>query len=95
MLAAGLEGMEQGYECPAPTESNVYQMLEQERKERGIGTLPSDLLSAIELAESSTVLKKALGEEMHEKLIENKKLEWDQWRMQITDYEIKRYLPVL
>jgi len=95
MLAAGLEGIEQGYECPAPTESNVYKMLQQERKKRKIGTLPSDLLSAIELAENSQVLKQALGEEMHEKLIENKKVEWDQWRMQVTDYEIKRYLQVL
>ncbi|MBU0606361.1 MAG: glutamine synthetase family protein [Armatimonadetes bacterium] len=95
MLAAGLEGIEQGYECPAPTESNVYKMVEKERKRRKIGTLPPDLLSAIELAENSKVLRKALGDEMHEKFIENKKAEWDQYRMQVTDYEIKRYLPVL
>lgn len=95
MLAAGLEGIEQGYEAPPPTEENVYKLDEQARKSRKIGTLPPDLLSAIELAESSEVLKKALGEEMHTKLIENKKVEWDQYRMQVTDYEIRRYLPVL
>ncbi len=95
MLAAGLEGIEQGYECPPPTETNVYQMSEKERRRRKIGTLPPDLLSAIELAEKSEVLKKALGEEMHHKLIENKKVEWEQYRMQVTDYEVKRYLPVL
>lgn len=95
MLAAGLEGIENQYECPPPTEENVYRLDEKARKERNIGTLPADLLSAIELAEGSEVLKKGLGEEMHQKLIENKKVEWDQWRTQVTDYEIKRYLPVL
>jgi glutamine synthetase len=95
MLAAGLEGIERGYECPPPTEENVYQMPEAERKARGIRSLPPDLLSAIELAEGSELLKRCLGDELHGKLIENKKMEWDQYRAQVTDYEIKRYLPVL
>ncbi len=95
MLAAGLEGIEQGYEAPAPCEENCYRMDPQERLARGINNLPPDLLSAIELAEGSELLKRCLGEELHRKLIENKKLEWDQYRAQVTDFEIKRYLPVL
>lgn len=95
MLAAGLEGIENEYECPPPCEENVYKMETDERARRNIGTLPPDLLSAIELAEGSEVLKRALGEDMHRKLIDNKKVEYDQFRTQVTDYEIKRYLPVL
>lgn len=95
MLAAGLEGIEQGYECPEPCTENVYKMPPEERAMRGIQNLPSDLLSAIEMAEDSALLKKALGEELHLKLVNNKKLEWDAYRAQVTDFEIKRYLPVL
>jgi glutamine synthetase len=95
MLAAGLEGIEQGYECPEPCTENVYKMPAAERAARGIQNLPSDLLNAIELAENSELLKKALGEELHGKLIENKKIEWDAYRSAVTDFEIKRYLPIL
>ncbi len=95
MLAAGLEGIENKYECPLPCERNVYEMSAEERETLGIGSLPPDLLSAIALAEGSELLKKALGEEMHRKLIENKRIEWDQYRVQVTDWELKQYLPVL
>ncbi len=95
MLAAGLEGIENGYECPPPCERNVYEMSSDEREAFGIDTLPPDLLSAISLAEDSELLKKALGEEMHHKLIENKKIEWDRYRVQVTDWELNQYLPVL
>jgi glutamine synthetase len=95
MLAAGMEGMELGLEAPAPTEENVYKLDAKSRGERNIGTLPSDLHEAIQLAEGSALLKKALGEDMHAKLIENKKVEWDAYRKEVTDYEVKRYLPVL
>ena len=61
----------------------------------GIGELPGSLVEAIELAENSELLKKALGEEMHAKLIENKKIEWDQYRSQVTSFELDRYLSVL
>ncbi len=95
MLAAGLEGIENQYECPPPCERNVYEMSPEEREELGIGSLPPDLLTAISVAEESKLLKKALGEEMHGKLIENKKIEWDRYRIQVTDWELKQYLPVL
>jgi glutamine synthetase len=95
MLACGLEGIKNGYACPEPVEENVYHMGEDERKKRGIGTLPADLSQAIELAEGSTVLRKCLGEEMTEKLIANKKMEWDAYRTQVTDWELDSYLPLL
>jgi glutamine synthetase len=95
MLAAGLEGIEKGYEAPSPVEENVYEMTEVERQERGIDTLPASLLEAVQLTEKSEVVKKALGDHVFEAFIKNKKIEWDQYRMQVTNYELKRYLPIL
>ncbi len=95
MLAAGLEGIERGYPCPDPVEENVYVMSAEERERRGIGTLPTSLLEAIQLTEKSEVVRKALGDHVFNAFIANKKLEWDEYRTQITDYELKRYLPVL
>ncbi len=95
MLVAGLEGIEKEYAAPTPVEENVYEMSEKQRKERGIGTLPASLYEAIQLAESSEIVKKALGPHVFEAFITNKKIEWDQYRIQVTDYECKRYLPIL
>jgi len=95
MLAAGLEGIEKEYEIPDPVEENVYIMTEEERKRRGIGTLPGNLWEAIQLTEKSELVKKTLGEHVFDAFIKNKKIEWDQYRCQTTEYEIKRYLPIL
>jgi glutamine synthetase len=95
MLAAGLEGIEKGYACPAPVERNVYEMTEAERTELGINALPGDLWEAIEEAEQSELLRRALGDHVFEKLIENKKIEWQKHRAQVTEYELQQYLPVL
>jgi len=95
MLAAGLEGMEQEYELPPPLEENAFKMTEEERKQRGIETLPGSLSEAIHHAERSELLRKALGDHVFHSFIENKKIEWDLYRSQVTDYETKRYLPIL
>jgi len=95
MLAAGLEGMEKQYDFIEPIEENVYELNNQERKERGIGTLPASLWEAIQLAENSELVRKALGEHVFSALIEDKKIEWDNYRTQVTKYELKHYLPVL
>ncbi|MCL0072817.1 glutamine synthetase family protein [Dehalococcoidia bacterium] len=95
MLAAGLRGIEKGYAAPDPVSENVYEMTEEERAKRGIGTLPASLLEAILLTEKSEVVREALGDHVFENFIRNKKIEWDQYRTQVTDYELKRYLPIL
>jgi len=95
MLAAGLEGIEKDLEPPPPVEENVYEMTNEERQERGIGTLPASLLEAIQLTEKSELVRKALGEHVFEAFIQNKKIEWDQYRTQVTEFELKRYLPIL
>ena len=95
MLAAGLEGVDKQYEPPPPVEENVYEMSEKARARRGIGTLPGSLDEAISLAEKSKLLKKCLGDHVFDSLIKNKKIEWDRYRAQVTDYELNRYLPIL
>ncbi len=95
MLAAGLEGIEQGYPLPDPIERNVYQMTDEERAEAGIETLPENLHEAIVLAEKSELLKKTLGRHVHAKLIENKRAEWSKFKAQVTPFELNEYLPIL
>ena len=95
MLAAGLEGIEKEYEIPDPIEENVYEMTEEERRKRGINTLPASLLEAVQLTEKSELVRKALGDHVFNAFIANKKIEWDQYRTQVTEYELKKYLPIL
>ena len=95
MLAAGLKGIEEGLEPPEPVEENVYEMSEKERKARGIYTLPASLADAIALTEKSELVKKALGDHVFNAFIQNKKIEWDQYRIHVSKYEIDRYLPML
>jgi glutamine synthetase len=95
MVSAGLEGIANGYQTPEPVEENVFEMTEQERKERGIDHLPGSLWEAIEYAEGSELLKRCLGDHLFESLVLNKKIEWSSFRRQVTDWETKRYLPIL
>ena len=95
MLAAGLEGIEKKYKAPDPVRENVYEMTEEERQRRGIETLPANLLEAIHLMEKSEVVRRALGDHVFDAFIKNKKIEWDQYRRQVTEYELNKYLPLL
>ena len=95
MLAAGLEGIKEGLEPPPPVEDNVYKMPEDKRRELGIGTLPASLWEAVQLTEKSKLVRETLGEHVFNAFIENKKIEWDDYRTKVTDYELKRYLPIL
>ncbi|MFC1941999.1 glutamine synthetase family protein [Chloroflexota bacterium] len=95
MLAAGLEGIEKNYEVPKPVEENVYEMSAEERIKRGITTLPDSLSEAIKLTEASELVRKTLGDHVFDAFIRNKKIEWDQYRSQVSEYELKKNLPVL
>jgi len=76
-------------------EENVYEMTEEERQKRGIGTLPASLLEATMLTEKSALVRKALGDHVFDAFIANKKIEWDHYRTQVTEYELKKYLPIM
>ncbi|MDO8955800.1 MAG: type I glutamate--ammonia ligase [Deltaproteobacteria bacterium] len=95
MLAAGLAGMEEKIEPPDPVEANVYKMSAEERERRGIKQLPGSLSEAIQLTEKSKLVREALGDHVFDHFIENKKVEWDRYRVQVTSYEIEKYLPIL
>jgi glutamine synthetase len=70
-------------------------MSEEERRKRGIGQVPGSLLEAIQLTEKSKLVRVALGDHVFKAFIENKKIEWDNYRIRVTDYELTRYLPIL
>ena len=95
LLAAGLEGIKHGYELPEPLERNVFEMSPRERKRKKIATLPGSLAEAIQLAERSELLRRTLGDHVFHTLLANKQIEWDEYRTQVTDYELKKYLPIL
>ena len=95
MLAAGMAGIEGKIEPPEPVEANVYKMSAEERQRRGIGQLPGSLQEAIQLTEKSKLVREALGDHVFNHFIENKNVEWDRYRIQVTSYEIEKYLPVL
>lgn len=95
MLAAGLKGIEEGYELPPPVEVDVYRLTEEERKSLGIETLPANLGEALYEMERSKLVLECLGEHVFWSFIRNKKAEWDEWRAQVTEYEIRKYLPIL
>lgn len=95
MLAAGLKGIEAGYELPDPVEEDIYEMDAEARSRAGITSLPGSLFEAVEAFEKSELMLETLGEHIFHKLVQNKRIEWDQYRVQVTDYEIERYLPML
>jgi glutamine synthetase len=95
LLHAGLEGIEKGYELPEPMERNLYNLTHEEREKMGIQSLPADLGEAIREAENSELLQKALGDHAYGRLLNVKREEWEEYRVQVTPYEIEKYLPIL
>ncbi len=95
LLAAGLEGIKHQYELPDPVEQRIADMSVAEKKKRVLEILPQSLGEAIALAENSKFLKDALGEQLLHSLIENKKIEWNKYCAEITNYELEKYLPIL
>jgi len=95
MLAAGMAGVKNRYELSPPTEKDVYLMNEEERKHEGIKTLPGSLIEAIVLTEKSKLVREALGEHIFQNFITSKKVEWDRYRVNVTEWELKEYLSVL
>ncbi|HKG02045.1 MAG TPA: glutamine synthetase family protein [Conexibacter sp.] len=95
LLQAGLEGIEHGYELPEPMEKNLYHLAPDERRRLGIEQLPATLGEAIELTAESELVLRTLGEHMFNRFVEIKRQEWDDYRVQVTQWELDRYLPVL
>jgi glutamine synthetase len=95
LLHAGLEGIEQGYELPEPMETNLYHLTAEQRRERGIVSLPETLGEAIDELSQSELARKALGPHIFDRYVELKRKEWDEYRVQLSEWELKRYLAAL
>ena len=76
-------------------ETNLYHLTAERRKERGIVSLPETLGEAIDALADSELAKKAMGPHIFDRYIELKRKEWDDYRVQLTDWEQERYLSVL
>ena len=95
LLHAGLEGIERGYELPEEMTTNLYRLTPEERVERGIVALPGSLGEATEELAGSDLLKKALGDHIFPRYVEIKRKEWDEYRVQVSQWELDKYLAAL
>ena len=91
-LAAGLEGIQNEIMPPKSVDCNIYEMSEEERKASGIEMLPGSLLEAAREFEKDAFIQSVLGEDLSKKYIEAKTREYADYRAQVTDWEISRYL---
>ena len=93
MLAAGLKGIDDGYELPDETTTNVFRLTPAERAAEGLRELPQSLAEALDVMEGSELVAEALGEHIFSWFIRNKRNEWSDYKAQVTPYELERYLP--
>jgi glutamine synthetase len=92
MIHAGLDGIERDLDCADPVRENIYEFDETKREEYGITTLPSNLGEAVDALETDEVIQEALGEHVTEKFIEAKSQEFGEYIVEVSDWEIDRYL---
>lgn len=95
MLASGYEGVKNNYTLAAPIEENIFDMDSAKLTGKKIKTLPNSLENAIKEFEKSKLMREVLGDHVFYQLIENKKVEWEKYRIAVTQYEIDNYLPLL
>jgi glutamine synthetase len=95
LLAAGLNGIEKKRKALQPVRKNLFHMTEKERTRLGIKNLPASLEEALHLFMHSNLMKETIGEDLFYKMIEAKEREWNEYRTQITQWEIEKYLPII
>ncbi|ELZ17675.1 type I glutamate--ammonia ligase [Natrinema limicola] len=92
MIHAGLDGIERDLECPDPVRENIYEFDEQKREEYGIDTLPSNLGDAVDAFEEDEVIYSALGDHVASKFVEAKRQEFEEFLIDVSEWELDRYL---
>jgi len=95
ILAAGLKGIENSYQLGEPIEENIFLMSEEKKISLKIDTLPNSLENAVKELVGSELARETLGDHIFDKLIENKKIEWDRYRLHVSQFEQEKYLPML
>jgi glutamine synthetase len=95
ILKAGLDGIKNKITPPAPVNGiNIYELTESEKRRKKIDTLPSTLKEAIEALKKDKILLDVLGKHVSLKYIEAKEREWEDYRVSVTDWEIKNSFPI-
>ena len=92
VLAAGLKGIREGYELPPEADANLFEMDDSMLDKLGITQLPQSLADALRVMESSPLVHETLGEHIFEWFVRNKRHEWRQYKTQVTQFELDRYL---
>src|SRR6476469_8711937 len=95
LLAAGLKGIDEGYELPDEATNNIFEMTSEERLTEGIGSLPTSLAEAVQVMESSELVAETLGEHVFDYFLRNKRREWNEYIVGVTPWELERFLPRL
>ena len=95
VLAAGLAGIEEGYELPEETQANLYSLTPEEMRAQGIEALPGSMSDALRMMERSELVAETLGEHVFEWFLRNKRAEWASYKTHVSQFELDRYLPVL
>jgi glutamine synthetase len=94
MLEAGLDGIKKKLMPPEPVEEDVFGFDDSELKRRNIDILPGSLQEALQELEKDEVIKEALGDHAYPQYLAGKRKEWDEYRAQVTDWEIRKYFEV-
>ena len=92
ILESCLDGIRNKIDPPAPVESNIYQLTNRERKRQKIESLPGSLAEAIDVMERSLVVKAALGDHIYNEFLASKYKEWDEFRIDVSKWELDKYL---
>ena len=95
MLAAGLKGIEKGYELPEPVEEDIFEMSDEKRKKRGIDSLPGNLLEAIQITEEANWSERPWAITSSRSLSRTRRSNGISTRTHVSQFELERYLPIL
>jgi glutamine synthetase len=93
-LKAGLDGIKRKLDPGDPVNLNIYHLTDDERKHYGIRSLPANLSEALDELEADDVIKSALGEHIYDRFMTAKRIEWDEYRQQVHQWELDQYLGV-
>jgi glutamine synthetase len=92
ILAAGLRGIDEGYQLPPETDVNLFELSDSERRTLGVEPLPRSLNEALDVMEESKLARDTLGEHVFEWFLRNKRAEWAEFQSRVTPFELERYL---
>ena len=93
ILAAGMAGIREGYDLPAETTQNIFELTAEEMEKLGVEPLPQSLSEALDVMERSDLVHNALGEHIFEWFLRNKRSEWRDYKTHVSQWELERYLP--